>query len=133
MASRKRYPSSGAAAAAATAGDDVLELNAGGRIFVTSRLTLRTEQRSMMAQLFDSSSPFDTTMRKGRPFIGRNGDTFANVLGTCAAPADSSGSMQRTRAFCSHQGRSGVLRPERAGRAGRRAAGAGENGGGRPE
>ena len=59
----------------------VIEINVGGKVFTTSRLTLCSDRDSMLATLFDVNSPFkilkDST---GRPFLDRDGDAFALVL-----------------------------------------------------
>eukprot|EP00929_Paragymnodinium_shiwhaense_P090955 TRINITY_DN51026_c0_g1_i1.p1 TRINITY_DN51026_c0_g1~~TRINITY_DN51026_c0_g1_i1.p1 ORF type:complete len:289 (-),score=56.26 TRINITY_DN51026_c0_g1_i1:107-973(-) len=61
---------------------DVIELNVGGRVFVTSRGTLTSEPDSMLARLLSGESSFsDRVDSSGRIFIDREGDTFAHILG----------------------------------------------------
>lgn len=63
--------------------DAVLEINVGGRVFVTRRSTLAAVRGSRLAHLFGENSPgFLTASRdqNGRVFLDRDADTFAHVL-----------------------------------------------------
>ena len=67
---------------AAATKDDVIEFNVGGTVFSSLRSTLCSDPSSMLAKKFDPDSPFCSAARdsRGRPFIDRNGETFATVL-----------------------------------------------------
>jgi hypothetical protein len=61
---------------------DAIAIYVGGKIFTTTRSTLCSDPNSMLAKLFDPDSPFKQFKADsvGRPFLDRNGDTFALVL-----------------------------------------------------
>jgi len=61
--------------------DDIIELNVGGGIFVTTRGTLCAEAGSMLAAKFDEDSSFaPPTEFDGAVFLDRNPRTFEYVL-----------------------------------------------------
>ena len=68
--------------AAVGGGDEVLEVNVGGKVYTLLRATLCAEKGSVLAKMFDTDSPFGkiTQDPQGRPFLDRNGDTFALVV-----------------------------------------------------
>ena len=62
--------------------DKALQINVGGRVFLTSRATLCSQPGSMLAALFDADSNFQrrTVDDEGRAFLDRNSDLFHHVL-----------------------------------------------------
>jgi len=68
--------------AAVGGGDEVLEVNVGGKVYTLLRATLCAEKDSVLAKMFDADSRFGkiTQDPQGRPFLDRNGDTFALVV-----------------------------------------------------
>lgn len=59
---------------------EVVELNVGGRVFVTTRSTLCKHSNSMLAAMFSGDLQPAQQDNKGRFFIDRNGDHFAIIL-----------------------------------------------------
>jgi len=59
---------------------EVIELNVGGRVFVTTRSTLCKHSNSMLAAMFSGDLQPAQQDNKGRFFIDRNGDHFAIIL-----------------------------------------------------
>lgn len=59
---------------------EVVELNFGGRIFVTTRSTLCKHSKSMLAAMFSGDLLPAQQDNQGRFFIDRNGDHFAIIL-----------------------------------------------------
>ncbi|KAL0031911.1 hypothetical protein WJX79_004705 [Trebouxia sp. C0005] len=59
---------------------EVVELNVGGRIFVTTRSTLCKHSNSMLAAMFSGDMQPAQQDHQGRFFIDRNGDHFAIIL-----------------------------------------------------
>ena len=59
---------------------EVVELNVGGRIFVTTRSTLCKHSNSMLAAMFSGDMQPALQDKQGRFFIDRNGDHFAIIL-----------------------------------------------------
>ncbi len=59
---------------------EVVELNVGGRIFVTTRSTLCKHSNSMLAAMFSGDLQPAQQDKQGRFFIDRNGDHFAMIL-----------------------------------------------------
>eukprot|EP00957_Ditylum_brightwellii_P127897 9752977-Ditylum_brightwellii.AAC.1 len=61
--------------------EDILELNVGGRVFVTTRATLCAEQGSMLATMFDPDSSFASPKElRGAIFIDRDPRSFEFIL-----------------------------------------------------
>ena len=61
--------------------DDILRLNVGGRIFLTTRESLCAEGGSMLANKFDPVSQFAAPVEfEGAIFINRDPDSFKYVL-----------------------------------------------------
>ena len=61
--------------------DDILRLNVGGRIFLTTRATLCAEGGSMLANKFDPASPFAAPVEfEGAIFLDRDPGSFQYVL-----------------------------------------------------
>lgn len=58
---------------------EVVELNVGGRIFVTTKSTLCKDSNSMLAAMFSGEMEPAHKDRQGRFFIDRNGDLFATI------------------------------------------------------
>ena len=60
----------------------VLELNVGGRLFVTTRATLCRDSNSMLAKMFSEESELPPAYRdsQGRFFIDRDGKYFNTIL-----------------------------------------------------
>ena len=70
-------------AAASCCLDGVLEINVGGRVFVTRRSTLAAVRDSRLAELFGEGSAVFTTASRdhdGRVFLDRDGEQFGYVL-----------------------------------------------------
>ena len=61
---------------------DILHINVGGKVFVTSRKTLCFDPDSMIGKLFSDNNPFGlpSVDANGRVFIDRDGDAFVHVL-----------------------------------------------------
>ena len=59
---------------------EVVELNVGGCIFVTTRSTLCKHSNSMLAAMFSGDMQPAQQDKQGRFFIDRNGDHFAIIL-----------------------------------------------------
>ena len=59
---------------------EVVELNVGGRIFVTTRSTLCKHSSSMLAAMFSGDMQPAQQDKQGRFFIDRNGDHFAIIM-----------------------------------------------------
>ncbi len=59
---------------------EVVELNVGGRVFVTTRSTLCKHSSSMLAAMISGDMQPAQQDKQGRFFIDRNGDHFAVIL-----------------------------------------------------
>jgi len=60
---------------------DVIQLNIGGKIFTTTRMTLTSSPDSVLARMFDVSSPFPPArLIDGAFFVDSNPDVFGVIL-----------------------------------------------------
>jgi hypothetical protein len=60
--------------------DDILDINVGGRIFTCRRSTLCLDGESRLATIFKATSAFRSLDSSGRPFLDRDGESFAIIL-----------------------------------------------------
>lgn len=59
---------------------EVIELNVGGRVFITTKATLCKFSDSRLAAMFSGNMQPGQRDNQGRIFIDRNGDWFATIL-----------------------------------------------------
>ena len=60
--------------------NNIVGLNVGGRIFLTSRETLTKDSDSMLARMFNEALPASCQDKDGNYVIDRDGDSFKYIL-----------------------------------------------------